>query len=77
MLLFRTSSDIFQSDSFDTAYGTGEILLNYFLRNTDCLEHLASLIGTDCGNTHLGGNLNDALMNRMIVIIHCCRVFFL
>ena len=52
--------DIFQCDSAYTTYSSGKVFVDHFFGDTDRLEDLRSLIRLDCGNTHLGCDLDDA-----------------
>ena len=68
--------DIFQGDAANTAYRVGEILIDHFFVDADCLENLGTLIGLNRGNSHLGGNLHDSVQNRIVVIVHRRIVIF-
>ena len=63
--------DIIQCDTSHAADGVCKIFINYFLADTDGLKDLRALVGLDGGNTHLGSNLDDAVKDCGVVIIHC------
>ena len=69
--------DIFNCDTFYTAYCVCKVLINDFLADTNCLKNLRTLIGLQCGNTHLRCDLYDTVKYCVIVIIYCCIVIFL
>ena len=40
--------DLFQADTAYAAYDTCEVLINYFLADSDCLEDLCGLVRLQC-----------------------------
>ena len=59
MQFFYIIFNVFQCNSTYTAYGSCKVFVDHFLRNTDCLKDLGSLVRLDRGNTHFGRNLDN------------------
>ncbi len=62
--------DIFQGNSTHTAYRVGKIPVDHVPVNADGLKDLGALIGLNRGYPHLGGNLNNTVENRVVIIVH-------
>ena len=68
--------DVFQGDAAHTADGVGKVLVDNLLGDTNGLKDLGALVGLDGGNTHLGGDLDNAVKDCGVVIIYCCVIIF-
>ena len=69
--------DLFQSDSAYTAYDACEVLIYHVLADSDSLEDLCRLVRLQCGDTHLCRCLNDAVKDRIVIIVDCCVVILI
>ena len=63
--------DLIQSDSAYAAYDACEVLIYYVLADSDSLENLCRLVRLQCGDTHLCRCLNDAVKDRIVIIVDC------
>jgi ribosomal protein S4 len=65
----RFAGDFLQADAFDHALGAGEIAVDKFLARADRFKNLRAAVGLVGGNAHLGHHLEDALGNRLGVML--------
>ena len=61
---------VLDGNAAHTADRAGEIFVDKFLAESDGFKYLRAVIGLDGGNAHLGGDLDNAVKNRVIVIVH-------
>ncbi len=57
-----------QTDSADTAYCVGEILIDHILPDARRFKYLCSLIGLQGADAHLGSRFHDSMQDRLIVV---------
>ena len=62
--------NILNRNTSDPADGIGKILLNYFSADSNCLKNLRALIGLYGRDSHLGGNLDDAVQNCAVIVVN-------
>ncbi len=65
--LFR---DLVEADTGDLRHGTGEVLVDELLVETDRLEHLRAAVRRDRGDAHLRHHLQHALAGGLDVLLH-------
>ena len=58
-----------KTDSADRADRVGKILVDDCLRNADRLKDLRGLIGLQRRNAHFGRDLNDAVQDRVVIVL--------
>ncbi len=69
MPVFDPFRDLRKADAADTAHGVGEVFLDDVLPDTDDLKNLRGLVGLDGRDTHLGGDLDDPVQHRFVVVV--------
>ena len=69
--------NILYGDTAHAADRVREIFVNYLFVNTNGLKNLGSLIGLNGADSHFGGNLYNAMENRIVVILHSRIVIFI
>ena len=69
--------DIRHRKTTDAGYGIGEVPVDHILIDADCLEDLTALIALNCGNAHLGGNLDDTVQYGFVIVVHGSIVILL
>ncbi len=69
MPLHRLARDLLEAGAFDGAGGAGEALLHEAARQSHGVEDLRAAIGLIGGDAHLGHHLQDALADRLQVIL--------
>ena len=62
--------DILQGNAADPADGVRKVFVNDAAVDTNGLKNLGTLVGLDGGNTHLGCDLDNAVQNGVVIIIH-------
>ncbi len=61
--------DLGQAGAFDLGVGAGEVLVDQFRREADGVEDLRAAVGLVGGDAHLGHHLQDALAERLEVVL--------
>jgi hypothetical protein len=56
--------------TLDTAGGTDEAFLDDLAVETESLEDLGTLVGLEGGDTHLGHDFEDAIVDGVAVVVH-------
>ena len=77
MKIIHILLNFFHGNPADTADRICKILINHFLRNSNRLKNLCTLIRLYRGNSHLGSDLHNSTKNRFIIIIYSSIIVFL
>ena len=64
------AGDVRQRDAADAADGAGEVFVNDFAADAQRLEQLAALVGLQRRDAHLGRDLDHALQNGCVIVLH-------
>ena len=62
------AGDLFKTDPLDLGWGTGETLLDELGGDAGRLEDLGATVATDDGDTHLGHDLEQSALERLLVV---------
>ena len=73
---FHIFFDFLHGDASHPADGMGKIFVDHFFGDSHSLKNLGSLIRLDCGNSHLGSDLDNSIQNCLIVIVNCRIIIF-
>ena len=65
-------SDFLETDTFDAACSTREVLVDKFAVETNGFENLGAAVAAERRDTHLGHDLQEALIHSLDVV-GCCR----
>ena len=62
------AGDLLEADTLDLRRGAGEALLDQFGRDAGSLEDLGAAVAADDGDSHLGHDLEQAALERLLVV---------
>ena len=66
--------DVFQCHTANSANRSGEVFVYNILIQSNRLKNTGALIRLNCGNTHLGCNLDNTGKHCLIVVIDRCII---